>query len=163
MKGINKHLPFSIFIIIKHKGSKIMSKRNLSKILIILIVTLIILAGILLYFFVFSKKSLEPIIEIKSEDEIHKTLSIKALNLSPGENKKYTIKILNRSGSDYNFSLEFVQKGEGRLYNFIDVEMSMGDKTVKRSLKDLFEGGDVKFEKKIERNYYSIFCRRRWK
>lgn len=124
-----------------------MSKRNLSKILIILIVTLIILAGILLYFFVFSKKSLEPIIEIKSEDEIHKTLSIKALNLSPGENKKYTIKILNRSGSDYNFSLEFVQKGEGRLYNFIDVEMSMGDKTVKRSLKDLFEGEIVKFEK----------------
>ena len=89
----------------------------------------------------------QNVITIKMEDGEKQSYQFKSLCLLPGEECEYAIDLEKSALDKYHLRLEFSEKGEGTLKNFVRMKILSGEETVyDELLASVLEGDGIVLE-----------------
>lgn len=101
---------------------------------------------------------LESSIKINDVGVTEKEISIVGLDLLPGENKEYGINLLEGDSLSFDITFGFDPKGNDTLKEYLNVEVTIGDISITKTMTEAFDEGfifrGINEEEKIVINYF---------
>lgn len=119
-------------------------KRKLSLLLIYVVVALTV-AGVVFSTILLTEPNLDLEIRVNANGETQETLNINASGIYPGEERKYSIKLLNADKGCYKTTFSFVETDAGSLSDYIIVAIVMQEQTKTNTLSQLLAGEKIEF------------------
>ncbi len=117
-----------------------MIKRGTSRVLI-LALCIYALIGIVFFFYIRQAQSdFTEEITVEINGATTSVLKIGELNLKPGEDREYAVKLKSRADGEYKIGLNFAETTDGGLKGFIDTEITCGGETYTKTLLELLSG-----------------------
>ncbi len=128
-----------------------MKNRSLN-ILIVALLLLACMAVVLIVFVEDVHRKFGENIAVSSDGVTESIKEVKDLMLNPTESKEYSVNLVCEATGKYAIALEFIEKIDGGMKNFVDVTVKLGaDVVYEGSLAELLDGGErIEFEGTLE-------------
>ena len=126
-------------------------KKNNRLLMILSIITLIsIIFFILTHVFMCCRDDFKKEIKIVQNGTTIENMEIRSLAMHPGENLVYQVHFKSTISGNYEIAMDFNEKQDGGLKEFIVVSIKDGDnQIINKKLSEVFEGDTIKFNCKI--------------
>ena len=122
------------------------SKRSLTILIVAMLLVSLLSTGTL-FLATEEVPSLSETVTVSVDGKVEKTLTIDGLNIYPGEKRECIVFLKSELTGAYNATLNFEEKENKGLKDFIDVEVYLGDQLVYTgNLVELLSDHTVKFE-----------------
>ena len=115
----------------------------MKKIYIFLIVLLVLMIGAGAFLLIWELRSEETFVidvEFAQEGITEKALTFTAENFLPGETREYTVNVRCEEAGEFHVEFSCVSKGEGTLWEYLNIEISCGDNKNEIKFADMYNG-----------------------
>ena len=129
----------------RRKARGLMSKKI--KYVLVLACVAAAFVGATIFFLLQSENEAIDRTTISINGETTKTLAADIKGLYPGGKSEYEIAL--DGGSDFEITLSFRDKSDGGLKEYIDVKITVGDKTIEKPLAELLDGGEISLGRNV--------------
>lgn len=89
-------------------------------------------------------------VELESEGDTVRDLAFSAEDFLPGDVKEYTLLVRGDAGGNFDMSFTCENVGEGKLWQYLDMEISYGSVKKEVAFAELFEGTELHFDVELE-------------
>lgn len=115
-----------------------------SMLILILVCVVMALTGMVLWMVMQEQNELQEQTVIELNGETSKTLKADLTGFYPGSEQEYKIILRGETASDYEITLNFRNdQNSGALENYLTVTVTTNEVTIRKQLKELFEGDGV--------------------
>ncbi|MBR5192297.1 MAG: hypothetical protein IKW33_02700 [Clostridia bacterium] len=127
-----------------------MGKSNNIKYILIIISIILTLACVGLFFSMQNNNNLNKNTIINVSEETNLTLKAEIKDLYPGKTEDYVISFVGNNAEDYFITLNFNGANDGKLKNYIKVEIKTENSVINKTLLELLNGELISLGKGVK-------------